>query len=81
MIIVHQLSSLFTILLKKGWLLRHLMERLTISLDKESTSIINAHLSRYNGSKADVIRKALHYLKEIEQLETKTPIETIRIYI
>ena len=57
------------------------MERLTISLDKESTDIINTHLSKYHGSKADIIRKALHYFQEIEQLEEKTPMKTIRIYL
>ncbi len=57
------------------------MERLTISLDPESTAIVNQHIEKYQGSKADIIRKALHYLQEIEQLEQRTPMQTIRVYL
>ena len=57
------------------------MERLTISLDSESTAIVNQHLKLYHGSKADIIRRALHCLQEIEQLEQRTHMKTIRIYL
>ena len=78
---MHHNSSHCTILLKKGSTLLRLMERLTISLDPESNAIVNQHLEKYHGSKADIIRKALHYLQQIEQLEQRTSIKTIRIYL
>ena len=57
------------------------MERLSVSLDEESLSIIEKYLPKYRGSKADIIRRALQYLKEYEETQEKTPLTTIRIYI
>ena len=58
-----------------------LMERLSVSLNDESLSIIEKYLQKYSRSKADIIRRALQYLKEYEETQEKTPLATIRIYI
>lgn len=57
------------------------MERLSVSLDKESLAIIEKYLAKYKGSKANLIRRALHCLKISEETQEKAPMETIRAYI
>lgn len=57
------------------------MERLSVSLDEKSLSIIEEYLSKYNVSKAGIIRKALQCLKNMEELREKIPLENIMTYI
>jgi len=57
------------------------MERLSVSLDKESLSIIEKYLPKYQGSKADLIRRALHYLDHNEEVQKKTSMENIDAYV
>ena len=68
-------------MLKKILMIPLLMERLSVSLNDESLSIIEEYLPKYSGSKADVIRRALQYLKEYEETQEKSPLTTTRIYI
>jgi hypothetical protein len=57
------------------------MERLSISLDDETLSIIEKYLPKYQGSKADLIRRALHCLEYNEEIQKKTTMENINAYI
>jgi len=57
------------------------VERLSVSLDEKSLSIIEEYLSKYNVSKAGIIRKALQCLKNMEELREKIPLENIMTYI
>jgi hypothetical protein len=57
------------------------MERLSVSLDTESQVIIKQYISKYKGSKANLIRKALEHLKYHEEIQKKIPFEDIQIYI
>ena len=68
-------------MLKKILPIPVLMERLSVSLDEESLSIIQKYLPKYRGSKADIIRRALQYLKEYEETQEKAPLENIEAYI
>jgi len=57
------------------------MERLSVSLDEESQDIINKYLTKYKGSKANLIRKALEHLNYHEEIQKKISLEDIQIYI
>jgi hypothetical protein len=57
------------------------MERLSVSLDKESLNIINEYLPKYKGSKANLIRRALETLKNHEDMQKKVSFDTIETYI
>ena len=57
------------------------MERLSISLDDESQDIIKKYLPKYKGSKANLVRRALEYLKNHEEIQKKVTFEDIEIYI
>ena len=46
-----------------------MVERLSISLNDESSSIIQKYLPKYKGSKADLIRRALIYLNKCEEIQ------------
>ena len=48
-----------------------LMERLSVSLDQDSLNIIEQYLPKYQGSKADIIRRALQCLRDIENVRKK----------
>jgi len=58
-----------------------LMERLSISLDEESIEIINKYLPKYQGSKADIIRRALQILNGYEKTIERTSTDNIEAYI
>jgi len=75
---VHHFAPLF---LKKMVVLQQFMERLSISLDEESQEIIKKYLPKYNGSKANLIRRALEHLKVHEEIQKKVSFEDIEIYI
>jgi len=57
------------------------MERLSISLDKESQDIIKAYLPKYKGSKANLVRRALEHLKDHEEIQKKVAFDSIKVYI
>ena len=57
------------------------MERLSISLDKESQDIIKKYLPKYKGSKANLLRRALEHLKNYEEIQKRITFEDINIYI
>ena len=57
------------------------MERLSVSLDDESIEIINKYLPKYKGSKANLIRRALENLKELEMIQERASFNDINIYI
>jgi len=57
------------------------MERLSVSLNNESVEIIKQYLPKYKGSKANLIRRALETLKNVEDMQNKIPLETIYIYV
>ena len=56
-------------------------ERLSISLNDESSSIIQKYLPKYKGSKADLIRRALTYLNKCEEIQENVNFKTIEAYI
>jgi len=56
-------------------------ERLSISLNNESTKIIQKYLPKYQGSKADLIRRALIYLDKCEEIQETVDFKTIEAYI
>jgi len=58
-----------------------IMERLSISLDEKSSSILNKYLSKYGTSKADIIRKALDCLETMEETVEETSLENILAYV
>ena len=57
------------------------MERLSISLDEESLAILKKYLSKYKGSKANLLRRALQCLKICEEMQEKAPREYIQAYV
>ena len=57
------------------------MERLSVSLDEKSMEFIKKFTVKYNTSKADIIRRALLCLNEMEEITKFTTIEDIKIYI
>jgi len=57
------------------------MERLSVSLDEESQGIIKKYLPKYKSSKANLIRRALEYLKDYEEVQKKTSFDDMKIYI
>jgi len=57
------------------------MERLSVSLDEKSISIIKKFLEKYETSHADVIRRALNCLDSMEGIKEKAPVKDILIYI
>jgi hypothetical protein len=57
------------------------MERLSISLDDESAKLIEKYKEKYGTSKADIIRRALRYLRMVEEATEKVPLDNIDIYI
>ena len=56
-------------------------ERLSISLNNESSKIIQKYLPKYQGSKADLIRRALIYLDKCEEIQETVDFKTIEAYI
>ncbi len=56
-------------------------ERLSISLNDESSNIIHKYLPKYGGSKADLIRRALTYLNKCEEIQENVTFNTIEAYI
>jgi hypothetical protein len=56
-------------------------ERLSVSLNEESSKIINKYLTKYGGSKADLIRRALIYLNKCEEFQENVDFKTIEAYI
>jgi len=56
-------------------------ERLSVSLNGESSEIIKKYLPKYKGSKADLIRKSLVYLDKCEKIQKNVDFETIEAYI
>jgi hypothetical protein len=56
-------------------------ERLSVSLSNESIKIIQKYLSKYQGSKADLIRRALIYLDKCEEIQETVDFKTIEAYI
>jgi hypothetical protein len=57
------------------------MERLSVSLDKESLDIINKYIPKYQGSKANIIRRALQILNGYEKTIDRISTESIEAYI
>ena len=57
------------------------MERLSVSLNEKSLSIIKKYLSKYGTSQADIIRKSLICLDTMEEATEKTQLENILTYI
>ena len=58
-----------------------MVERLSISLNDDSSKIIQRYLPKYQGSKADIIRRALMYLDKCESIQKTVDFETIEAYI
>jgi len=58
-----------------------LMERLSVSLDQDSLNIIEQYLPKYQGSKADIIRRALQCLNDTENVRKKASLENIKAYV
>jgi len=58
-----------------------MVERLSISLNNESSNIIKKYLPKYKGSKADLIRRALIYLDKYEGIQNNISLEIIETYI
>jgi hypothetical protein len=58
-----------------------MVERLSVSLNKESADIIQKYLPKYKGSKADLIRRALIYLDKYEGIQDTISLEIIETYI
>ncbi len=58
-----------------------MIERLSISLNNESSKIIQKYLPKYQGSKADLIRRALIYLDKCEEIQETVDFKTIEAYI
>lgn len=56
-------------------------ERLSVSLNDESSNIIKKFLPKYGGSKADLIRRALIYLNKFEEIQENVNFKTIEAYI
>jgi len=57
------------------------MERLSVSLDEESQEIIKKYLPKYKSSKANLIRRALEYLRDYEEIQKKSSFDDVEIYI
>ena len=57
------------------------MERLSVSLNEESQEIIKKYLPKYKSSKANLIRRALEYLKDYEEVQKNTSFDDMKIYI
>ncbi|MEA2055412.1 MAG: hypothetical protein U9O49_01105 [Candidatus Thermoplasmatota archaeon] len=57
------------------------MERLSVSLNEKSLSIIKKYLSKYNTSQADIIRRSLSCLDTIEEATEKTQLDSILTYV
>lgn len=57
------------------------MERLSVSLDEKSLTFLKRYLSKYNTSKADILRRALQCLDNVEEATEEVPLENIRVYI
>ena len=57
------------------------MERLSISLNEKSISIIKKYLSKYNTSQADIIRRSLSCLETIEEATEKIQLDNILTYV
>jgi len=57
------------------------MERLSVSLSEDSIQLINHLQAERQGSKADVIRRALHSLVILEEMKKKAPLEDIKAYL
>jgi hypothetical protein len=58
-----------------------MVERLSVSLNNESSNIIKKYLPKYKGSKADLIRRALIYLDKYEGIQDNISLEIIETYI
>ena len=58
-----------------------MVERLSVSLNNESSNIIKKYLPKYKGSKADLIRRALIYLDKYEGIQDNVSLEIIETYI
>jgi len=57
------------------------MKRICANFDDESLAILEKYLAKYKGSTASLLRKALHSLKKIEELEEKAKFEKIKDYV
>lgn len=57
------------------------MERLSVSLDDESLNIIKKYLPKYKGSKANLIRRALENLRDLETIQERASFNDINIYV
>jgi len=57
------------------------MDRLSISLNEKSQSIIKKYVSKYNTSQADIIRRSLCCLETIEEATEKTSLDNVLTYV
>lgn len=57
------------------------MKRLSVSLDDNSTTLIEKYEKKYKTSKADVVRKALFHLDAMEEYTKNVSLETIKTYV
>ena len=57
------------------------MERLSISLNEKSLSIIKKYVSKYNTSQADIIRRSLSCLETVEETTEKTSLDSVLTYV